>query len=76
MVAEGVQYFVRTAGASFSVSGAGTIVYRPSIAAPRRIAWVARDGKDPAEMAHTLVEKGRRAIVAAGELMETEKRPA
>ena len=46
VVAEGVQYFVRTAGASFSVSGAGTIVYRPSIAAPRRIAWVARDGKD------------------------------
>jgi PTS system mannose-specific IIA component len=37
---------------------------------------LARDGKDPAEMAHTLVEKGRRAIVAAGELMETEKRTA
>lgn len=37
---------------------------------------LAREGKDPAEMARTLVEKGRRAIVAAGELMETEKRTA
>lgn len=37
---------------------------------------LARDGRDPAEMARTLVDKGRRAIVAAGELMETEKRPA
>lgn len=37
---------------------------------------LAREGKDPSEMARTLVEKGRRAIVAAGELMETEKRPA
>ena len=37
---------------------------------------LAREGKDAAEMAHTLVEKGRRAIVAAGELMETEKRTA
>lgn len=37
---------------------------------------LARAGKDPSEMARTLVEKGRRAIVAAGELMETEKRPA
>jgi len=37
---------------------------------------LAREGKDAAEMAHTLVEKGRRAIVAAGELMETEKRSA
>lgn len=37
---------------------------------------LAREGKDPAEMARTLVEKGRRSIVAAGELMETEKRPA
>jgi len=37
---------------------------------------LAREGKDPSEMARTLVEKGRRAIVAAGELMETEKRSA
>ena len=37
---------------------------------------LAREGKDASEMAHTLVEKGRRAIVAAGELMETEKRTA
>jgi len=37
---------------------------------------LAREGKEPSEMARTLVEKGRRAIVAAGELMETEKRPA
>ena len=37
---------------------------------------LAREGKDPAEMARTLVEKGRRSIVAAGELMETEKRSA
>lgn len=37
---------------------------------------LAREGKQPSEMARTLVEKGRRAIVAAGELMETEKRPA
>ncbi|MCL4806419.1 MAG: PTS sugar transporter subunit IIA [Thermoanaerobaculia bacterium] len=37
---------------------------------------LAREGKDPSDMARTLVEKGRRAIVAAGELMETEKRPA
>ncbi len=37
---------------------------------------LAREGKEPTEMARTLVEKGRRAIVAAGELMETEKRPA
>jgi PTS system mannose-specific IIA component len=37
---------------------------------------LAREGKDVAEMARTLVEKGRRAIVAAGELMETEKRTA
>lgn len=37
---------------------------------------LAREGKDPAEMARTLVDKGRRAIVAAGELMETEKRTA
>ena len=37
---------------------------------------LARAGTDPAEMARILVEKGRRAIVAAGELMETESRPA
>jgi PTS system mannose-specific IIA component len=37
---------------------------------------LAREGREPAEMARTLVEKGRRAIVAAGELMETEKRTA
>ncbi len=37
---------------------------------------LAREGKDPAEMARILVERGRRAIVAAGELMETEKRTA
>lgn len=37
---------------------------------------LARTGTDPAEMARILVEKGRRAIVAAGELMETESRPA
>ena len=37
---------------------------------------LAREGKDVAEMARVLVEKGRRAIVAAGELMETEKRSA
>jgi PTS system mannose-specific IIA component len=37
---------------------------------------LAREGRDPAEMARTLVERGRRAIVAAGELMETEKRSA
>ena len=37
---------------------------------------LAREGKEPSEMARTLVEKGRRAIVAAGELMETEKRTA
>ncbi len=37
---------------------------------------LAREGKDPSEMARTLVDKGRRAIVAAGELMETEKRTA
>ena len=37
---------------------------------------LAREGKDPEEMARILVEKGRRAIVAAGELMETEKRTA
>ena len=37
---------------------------------------LAREGRDPSEMARTLVEKGRRAIVAAGELMETEKRSA
>lgn len=37
---------------------------------------LAREGKDPADMARTLVEKGRRSIVAAGELMETEKRSA
>ena len=37
---------------------------------------LAREGKDPAEMARTLVEKGRRSIVAAGELMDTEKRSA
>ena len=37
---------------------------------------LAREGKDPSEMARTLVEKGRRSIVAAGELMETEKRSA
>lgn len=37
---------------------------------------LARAGTDPAEMARILVEKGRRAIVAAGELMESESRPA
>ncbi len=37
---------------------------------------LARAGTDPADMARILVEKGRRAIVAAGELMETESRPA
>lgn len=36
---------------------------------------LASEGKEPSEMARVLVEKGRRAIVAAGELMETEKRP-
>ncbi len=37
---------------------------------------LAREGKEPGEMARTLVDKGRRSIVAAGELMETEKRTA
>ena len=30
---------------------------------------LARDGKDPREIAHTLVERGRRAILAAAELV-------
>ena len=37
---------------------------------------LARAGTEPAEMARILVDKGRRAIVAAGELMETESRTA
>ena len=37
---------------------------------------LAREGRKPGEMARTLVEKGRRSIVAAGELMDTEKRTA
>jgi len=36
---------------------------------------LARDGKDPREIAQVLVNRGRRAIVAAGELLESE-RPA
>ena len=43
----------------------------PAMIAPS-MAWKPR----VAEMARVLVEKGRRAIVAAGELMETEKRSA
>jgi len=31
---------------------------------------LAREGKDPREIAHTLVERGRRAIVAAAELVD------
>ncbi len=31
---------------------------------------LARDGKGPREIAHTLVERGRRAIVAAAELVD------
>lgn len=37
---------------------------------------LARSRTDPSEMARILVEKGRRSIVAAGELMETESRSA
>jgi len=35
---------------------------------------MARDGKEPREIAHALVEKGRRAIQAASEALETERR--
>ena len=31
---------------------------------------LAREGKSPRDIAHTLVERGRRAIVAAGELVD------
>jgi PTS system mannose-specific IIA component len=34
---------------------------------------LAREGKSAREIAHTLVERGRRAIVAAAELVETVK---
>lgn len=33
-----------------------------------------REGKEPREIAHLLVDKGRRSILAAAELMETERR--
>ncbi|MCC6128657.1 MAG: PTS sugar transporter subunit IIA [Acidobacteria bacterium] len=35
---------------------------------------MSREGKDPHMIAHTLVEKGRRAILAASDLMESEHR--
>jgi PTS system mannose-specific IIA component len=35
---------------------------------------MAREGRDPHFIAHALVERGRRAILAASELMETERR--
>jgi len=34
---------------------------------------LSREGKDPHTIAHALVDRGRRAILAASELMETEK---
>jgi PTS system mannose-specific IIA component len=37
---------------------------------------MSREGKDPHMIAHALVEKGRRSILAASDLMETEhKKP-
>ncbi len=35
---------------------------------------LAREGRDPHSIAHALVDRGRRAILAASELMETERR--
>ena len=35
---------------------------------------LAREGRDPHFIAHALVDRGRRAILAASELMETERR--
>ncbi len=35
---------------------------------------LAREGKDPREIAHALVDRGRRAILAAADLMEAERR--
>ncbi len=35
---------------------------------------LAHEGRDPHAIAHGLVDKGRRAILAASELMETERR--
>jgi PTS system mannose-specific IIA component len=35
---------------------------------------LAREGRDPHSIAHALVDRGRRAILAASELMETERK--
>jgi PTS system mannose-specific IIA component len=35
---------------------------------------LSRDGKDPHTIAHSLVDRGRRAILAASELMEVERK--
>jgi PTS system mannose-specific IIA component len=39
-----------------------------------RARGLAREGRDPHSIAHALVDRGRRAILAASELMEGERR--
>lgn len=46
VLAEGLQYFAPTGGASFSSADVGAVAYLRSNVLARRLAWIARDGRD------------------------------
>lgn len=46
VLAEGLQYFAPTAGASFSAAESGAIAYLRSTIVPRRLVWIDRAGRE------------------------------
>ncbi len=51
VLAEGLQYFAPTAGASFSAAESGAVAYLRSTIVPRRLVWIDRAGRELAAVA-------------------------